>query len=154
MSPFLVAMAKIIKHTFEIPNLSVENGELVEGKPTTKTYTFTLLYRGVGLFEEVTGAPLINTLMAQVDTDKDELKSATNMMKREFIQSLAAVSYVKLDGDKFHNNRSTVEEFKKSPVYPLVDQDINFIAKLMSMALECISGDKQVKQSGEKRSKK
>lgn len=147
-------MAKIIKHTFEIPNLTVENGELVEGKPTSKTYTFTLLYRGVGLFEEITGSPLINTLMSQVDADKDEVKSASNMMKREFIQALAAVSYVKLDGDKFHNNRSTVEEFKKTPVYPLVDQDLNFITKLISMALDCISGEKQVKASGGKRPKK
>lgn len=139
-------MAKIIKHTFAIPNLTVENGELVEGKPTVKTYTFTLLYRGVGLFEEITGRPLMDTLMSAIDTDKDEVKNATNLMKRDFIQALAAVSYVKLDGNKFHNNRATVEEFKKSPVYPLVDQDIEFITKLMSMAVECIGGEEKGKQ--------
>ena len=140
-------MSKIIKHTFEIPNLTVEDGELVEGKPTTKTYTFTLLYRGVGLFEEITGVSLFNTLMSQIGTDTDEMKSASRLMNREFIQSLAAVSYVKLDGDKFHNNRATVEEFKKSPVYPLLDQDLTFIKKLISMAIECIGGDEGKKKT-------
>lgn len=139
-------MAKIIKHTFEIPNLTVENGELVEGKPTIKTYTFTLLYRGVGLFEEITGRPLMDTLMSAIDTDKDDVKNASNLMKRDFIQALAAVSYVKLDGNKFHNNRATVEEFKKSPVFPLVDQDIDFMSKLMTMAVECIGGEEKGKQ--------
>lgn len=132
-------MAKIIKHTFSIPNLSVENGELVEGEPRKETYTFTLLYRGVGLFEEITGESIFKVLMNMSASSNSEAEAVSNMMDKNFIQTLASVSYVKLDGDRFHNNRATVEEFKKTPVYPLLTQDIGFVTKLYGMAMECIS---------------
>ena len=50
-------MSKIIKHSFSIPNLAMKDGELVEDKPTIITCTFTLLFKGFGLFEEI-GAQL------------------------------------------------------------------------------------------------
>lgn len=133
-------MSKIIKHTFEIPNLYVENGELVEGKPTEKTYTFTLLFKGTGLYEEITGKTLFSDLMSKSQSGtKEEL--AANILDRDFIQTLASVSYVKIDGNKFHNNHVTIEEFKKSPAYSLVGQDLDFITKLMQMAIDCINAD-------------
>lgn len=133
-------MSKIIKHTFNIPNLAVKDGELVEGEPRKKTYTFTLLYRGVGLFEEITGKSLFKTIMENVvASGNDESQAAMNMMDKDLIQTLASVSYVKIDEDRFHNNRATVEEFKKTPVFPLLSQDVNFASKLYTMAVECLS---------------
>lgn len=143
-------MSKIIKHTFEIPNLYVENGELVEGKPTEKTYTFTLLFKGAGLYEEIVGRTLFSDLVGKTKGKEDDsIALAQSIFDREFIQNLASVSYVKIVGDKFHNNHVTVEEFKKSPVFQLIGQDIDFIMKLVEMAMECIGNDRVKKNSKE-----
>lgn len=132
-------MSKIIKHTFKLPNLIVKDGELVEDKETTATYTFTLLFKGIGLYEEISGKPLINSLMnAMGDGSGSEMETVEKMMDKKFIRDLACASYVKIVGDKFHNNRATVEEFKKSQVFPYIESDYEFIVKLITMATECI----------------
>lgn len=137
-------MSKIIKHTFVIPNLSVINGELTEGKETTATYQFTLLFKGIGLYEEISGKSLLNSLMSAVG------KSGGNVDIEKFtdsklIRDLACASYVKIDGDKFHNNRATAEEFKKTQVYNMVDKDYGFVMELLTMAMECVYGDQKAK---------
>ena len=149
-------MSKIIKHTFEIPNLVVKDGELVEQDSLKKTYTFTLLFKGIGLYEEITGEPLFKALLSSMDENGDKIKSAVNIIDKKFIKDLAAVSYVKIEGDKFHNNRATVEEFKKSQVYRLIEQDLQFTTELMSMAMECIYDEKKSKANSNEaiRSKK
>ncbi len=132
-------MSKIIKHTFKLPNLTVKDGELVEDKETTATYTFTLLFKGIGLYEEISGKPLINSLMnALGDGSGSEMEAVEKMMDKKFIRDLACASYVKIVGDKFHNNRATAEEFKKSQVFPYIENDYEFIVKLITMATECI----------------
>lgn len=149
-------MSKIIKHTFEIPNLTVENGELVEGKPTKLTYTFTLLFKGFGLFEELHGKSLFSAMLEMYNDSADDDANAKNFFKTPVIKDLACASYVKIEGNKFHNNRATVEEFKKSPVYQLVENDTEFITKLSQMASECLyDKQKQNSKQGEvKRPKK
>lgn len=137
MLPLLIVMSKIIKHTFEIPNLTVENGELVEGKPTKLTYTFTLLFKGFGLFEEIHGKSLFSAMLEMYGEDGD-VGNAKNLFKTPVIKDLACASYVKIEGNKFHNNRATVEEFKKSPAYQLVENDTEFITKMSQMAAECL----------------
>lgn len=141
MLPLLVNMAKIIKHTFEIPNLTLENGELVEGNPTTITYTFTLLFKGFSLFEEIHGKSLFASMLDMYKDSGDENETARTMFGSSVIKDLAAASYVKIDGDRFHNNRATVEEFRKSPVSQIVENDMSFVAKLTEMASECIYGN-------------
>ena len=132
-------MSQIIKHTFKLPNLTVKDGELVEDKETTATYTFTLLFKGIGLYEEISGKPLINSLMnALGDGTGSEMEAVEKMMDKKFIKDLACASYVKIVGDKFHNNRATAEEFRKSQVYPYIENDYEFIVKLITMATECI----------------
>ena len=138
-------MSKIIKHTFEIPNLSVVNGELVEGKPTKITYTFTLLFKGFGLFQELHGSPLMSALIETVDVNDEQIETAKNVFSSSTIKDLACASYVKIVGDKFHNNRATAEEFKKSQVYSLIDGDIDFITDLVGMAMECIDDEQKAK---------
>lgn len=138
----LIFEMKIIKHTFEIPNLKVENGELVENGTTKETYTFTLLHKGMGLYEELSGKPLMATLVNL----KDEGDALEQVISNKFIQDLACASYVKIDGDKFHNNRATVEEFKKTAVFPKVSEDIDFIKKLIQMAMECITEQEEKKR--------
>lgn len=133
-------MAKIIKHTFEIPNLTLENGELVEGNPTTITYTFTLLFKGFSLFEEIHGKSLFTAMLEMYKDSGDENETARTMFGSSVIKDLAAASYVKIDGDRFHNNRATVEEFRKSPVAQIVENDMSFVAKLTEMATECLYG--------------
>ena len=140
-------MSKIIKHTFEIPNLSVKDGELVEDKPTKVTYTFTLLFKGFGLFEEIHGETLFNAMLKNINSDNDDMENSKNLMSTSFIKDLAAASYVKIVGDKFHNNRATVEEFKKSQVYSLIESDYDFIIKLSQMATECIYDEQKSKKS-------
>lgn len=139
-------MSKIIKHTFKIPNLVVKDGELVEDKETTITYQFTLLFKGVGLFEEISGKSLLNSLMANAIDDGDNKGNAlAKMVDKKFIKDLACASYVKIVGDKFHNNRATAEEFRKSQVYPIIETDYEFIMKLLTMAMECLYDEQKGK---------
>ena len=150
-------MAKIIKHTFKIPNLTVKDGELVEGAETSVTYQFTLLFKGIGLYEEIAGKPLLNSLMATVKEGEDEAAVLDKVLDKKLIKDLASASYIKIVGDKFHNNRATVEEFRKSQVYPIVENDYEFVTKLLSMAMECVydqKNDKGKKTKGTARPKK
>lgn len=148
-------MSKIIKHTFEIPNLSVVDGELVEGKPTKVTYTFTLLFKGFGIFEDLHGSTLFSALLETIgDNEQDSVKK---LFGTSTIKDLACASYVKIEGNKFHNNRATAEEFRKSQVFPLIENDYDFIMKLSQMATECVYDEQKSKANNKKedsRSKK
>lgn len=127
-------MSKIIKHTFRIPKLTIENGELKEDGFNEETYTFTLLHKGFGIYEELTGKPLMATL---IELDGEE--AMEKMISKAFISNLACASYVKIENGKFHNNRATAEEFKKSIAFSKVTEDVSFIQKLINMAMECIN---------------
>lgn len=148
-------MSKIIKHTFEIPNLSVVDGELVEGKPTKVTYTFTLLFKGFGIFEDLHGSTLFSALLDTIgDSEQDSVKK---LFGTSTIKDLACASYVKIEGNKFHNNRATAEEFRKSQVFPLIENDYDFVMKLSQMATECVYDEQKSKANNRKednRSKK
>lgn len=143
-------MSKIIKHTFKIPHLVVKEGELVQDKETTITYQFTLLFKGIGLYEEIAGKPLLSSLMSSVAFDElenvDDFASFENLVDKKLIKDLACASYIKIDGDRFHNNHATVEEFRKSQVYPIVENDYEFVMKLISMAMECVYDDQNNKK--------
>lgn len=147
-------MSKIIKHTFVIPNLKVEHGELVEGKNIEKTYQFTLLFRGLGIYEEVTGRPLISDLLDTLSKAKNDTKNIGKFIDINILKTLACCSYVKIENDKFHNNRATYEEFKKSQVFPFIEKDFAFITKLVEMALDCVYNEAKSKNSEAYRSKK
>ena len=141
-------MSKIIKHTFVIPNLAVKDGDLVVEKETTVTCTFTLLFKGTGLYEEIAGKPLINSLMEVLGDDDNEVDKAKALSKftdKKFIKDLACASYVKIDGDKFHNNRATAEEFRKTQVYNVLEKDLDFVVDLLGMAMECVYGEQKSK---------
>ena len=125
---------KIFEYTFKLPNLSVKDGKLVENGTTEETYTFTLLHKGFGLYEDLTGKPLMAKLM-----ELDNMDNIDNLISKDFISNLACASYVKIEGDKFHNNRATAEEFRKSAVFSKTTEDVNFIKGLIQMALECIT---------------
>ena len=129
---------KILKYTFKIPQLVLEDGELVEQGNKEETYTFTLLHKGIGLYEEMAGEPLINTLLEVQDLKDTEI--AKIVMNSKFILNLASASYVKIEDGKFHNNRATCEEFKKLPVCNHIN-DPQFVANLLAMATECVVGD-------------
>ena len=138
-------MAKIIKHTFRIPSLIVKDGELIQDKEVTVTYQFTLLFKGIGLYEEIAGKSLLNTLMAVAGEDNTG-EALAQMVDKKLIKDLACASYIKIVGDKFHNNRSTAEEFRKSQVYPILENDYDFIMKLLTMAMECVYDDEKSKK--------
>ena len=129
---------KILKYTFKIPQLTIEDGELVEHGTKDETYCFTLLHKGIGLYEEMAGEPLISTLL-DVHSD-DETAMAKRVMDSKFLLNLAAASYVKIEDGRFHNNRATCEEFKKLPVVNHIS-DPSFVTQLLQMATECAVGD-------------
>lgn len=146
-------MSKIIKHTFKIPNLVVKNGELVEGSETTATYQFTLLFKGIGLYEELSGKPLLNSLMEAVGEGVTQSELISKFTDKKLIKDLAAASYIKIDGDKFHNNRATAEEFKKTQVYANIEKDYDFVVQLLTMAMECVYGEQKGKAKSKQASK-
>lgn len=131
---------KIFKHTFSFPKLTIKDGELIEEGTREETYTFTLLHKGIGLYEELTNEPLLASLM-NLKGEGDEISedSVKSLFAKDFISNLACASYVKIDGDKFHNNRATAEEFKKTIAYTKCADDINFVNKLLQMATDCIT---------------
>lgn len=131
-------MSKIIKYTFKTPNLKLIKGELVQDGFNEETYTFTLLHKGIGIYEEMAKEPLIQSLVSigNVD-DKTQIAKLVNS---DFITNLSSASYVKIEEGKWHNNRATAEEFKKLPVCNHLD-DLGFITKLLEMATECVVGD-------------
>ena len=141
-------MPKIIKHTFKIPNLTIEDGELKENGFTEETYTFTLLHKGFGIYEELTGKPLMATLM-----ELDGEEAMEKMISKAFISNLACASYVKIENGKFHNNRATAEEFKKSIAFSKVTEDVAFIQKLVNMAMECINDQNNAKKTNKSEKK-
>lgn len=130
--PFIFAM-KIFTYTFKVPQLTIEDGKLMEIEAKEETCTFTLLHRGFGLYEELTGKPLMAKLM-ELSEDSPE-----KMISREFISNLACASYVKIEGNKFHNNRATAEEFRKSAVFSRTTEDVQFVKGLIAMAMECLA---------------
>lgn len=127
--------------------MKVENGELVEDGYSEETYTFTLLHRGVGIYEELARKPLMSTLM-EFD-GKNSLDSMEHLLSKDFIPNLACASYVKIEGDKFHNNRATAEEFKKKAIYSKLTEDYDFVQALLEMAMDCIGDDRVQKKMKE-----
>lgn len=133
--PFIFEM-KIFEYTFKVPKLEVVNGKLVERASDEETCTFTLLHKGFGLYEDLTGKPLMAKLLELGEDDPLDV-----MISKDFISNLACASYVKIEDGKFHNNRATAEEFRKSPCYSKTTQDIKFMRGLIKMALDCIADD-------------
>lgn len=125
---------KIFEYTFKVPQLTIENGKLMEIDAKEETCTFTLLHKGFGLYEELTGKPLMAKLMELTEDEPFE-----KMISKEFISNLACASYVKIEGNKFHNNRATAEEFKKSAVFSRTTEDVQFVKGLVRMALDCVA---------------
>ena len=131
---------KIIKHTFTIPSLKVVNGEVKEVGSKTETCTFTLLSKGIGLYEELADEPLMASLLKfNKDSEQD---SVGQLLDKNFIKNLACASYVKIEGNAFHNNRKTCEEFKKKQFYEKINEDLDFIGELIEMASDCINDKK------------
>ena len=145
MLPLIFEM-KILKYTFNLPKLEVsEDGELTYSGTTKETYTFTLLHKGVGLFEELTDIPLMAYLTSMVKDNEEQ--AVQKLLDKAFIPNLACASYVKIENGKFHNNRSTAEEFKKTSAYQHITEDMTFTTKLVEMAIECILGEEKAKQN-------
>lgn len=143
LKPTLIFEMKILKYTFSLPKLQIdEKGELIENGITNETYTFTLLHKGIGIFEELAHKPLMSYLM---DINLDDSTSFEKLLSKDFIPNLACASYVKIEGDKFHNNRATAEEFKKTQAYPKVTEDLNFVKELLQMSVECVSANEKAK---------
>ena len=134
MPPLFVEM-KILKYTFRIPKLEVVDGELIENGFNEESYTFTLLHKGVGLFEDLSSKPLLAYLY---EIDLENKEAISKLLSKDFIPNLACASYVKIENNQFHNNRATAEDFKKLPVYQKVNEDINFAIELIQMAMDCM----------------
>lgn len=141
---------KILKYTFQLPKLEVIDDDLVQTGITEETCTFTLLFKGIGLYEELANKPLLSSLMS-MGSENGELdrNAMDNVLSKEFISNLACASYVKIENNKFHNNRATAEEFKKSNAYSQIFQNIDFINALMQMAIDCI----KTEETGKAKSK-
>lgn len=137
---------KIFEYTFKVPQLAVVDGKLVERESDEETCTFTLLHKGFGLYEDLTGKPLMAKLL-----ELDDNEPLETMISKDFISNLACASYIKIEDGKFHNNRATAEEFKKSPVFGKTTQDVNFIKGLIKMALDCVTDSNAPKTKGKEK---
>lgn len=150
-------MAKeIYKHTFYVDQVSVVDGELIIGDPIEYTYNFSLVMKGMDLFEKEYGKPLIASLtsivketnvktveeLENLDNNMDFLLNMTDsFIDGKFIRALACASYIKIENNQAINNEMTVEEFKESPVFPYITGDFDFLGKMLSMAISCIQDD-------------
>lgn len=144
--PPLIFEMKILKHTFKIPKLEVVDGELIENGFNEETYTFTLLHKGVGLFEDLADKPLLAYLY---EIDMEDKEAMSKLLSKDFIPNLACASYVKIENNQFHNNRATAEDFKKLPVYQKVNEDLEFAVDLIQMAMDCILEEEKNKKKND-----
>lgn len=147
---------KILKYTFTLPKLELINDELVETGVIEETHTFTLLFKGIGLYEEMANRPLLTSLMEVAQDGEVSTASVQQILTKDFISNLACASYVKIENGKFHNNRGTAEEFKKTSAYSEMFRDFDFITELITMAIDCIKekGKEEAKTVKNDRSKK
>ena len=158
-------MAKeIYKHTFYVDQVNLVDGELVIGDPVEYTYTFSLVMKGMDLFEKEYGQPLIKTLtdivrstnvktveeLEHLDDNMDFLLNMSgSILDGKFIKALACASYIKIENGQAINNEMTAEEFKNLPAYDYVTSDFEFLGKMLSMALSCIQDDSGKKKQNQ-----
>lgn len=135
---------KILKYTFEIPQLIVEDGELIEMGTTQETHTFTMRFKGIDLYEKLTGRPLLNDLTKTKDGDIDY----------SIIKDIAKASYIKIDGDSFHNNMVTADEFTKTQAFSKIGYDTEFMKQLIEMVSDCCLSEERNKSIKNQASKK
>ena len=83
----------------------------------------------------------------------NEQDSVGQLLDKNFIKNLACASYVKIEGNAFHNNRKTCEEFKKKQFYEKINEDLDFIGELIEMASDCIN-DKKIMNKAKNSKKK
>lgn len=138
-------MSKILKYTFRTPILKVVGDDLVEDGYKEEEYTFTLLHKGIGLYEEITGNSLLKDL-TKISMMGDNFNNDKDLLK-EFIPSLAMASYIKIENGNYHNNMVTAREFKCKPIYTTCNEDYAFVEKLMQMAIECVNNKVKTKES-------
>ena len=131
---------KILKYTFEIPQLIVENNELIEMGTIEETYTFTLLFKGVDLYEKLSGKALLTDLAKLSNSSEKDIAQNLDI---EMVKNLAKASYCKIDGDAFHQNMITAEEFGKTQAFSKVGTDTEFMVALLNMAVECCVSNKK-----------
>lgn len=143
---------KIIKYLFKVPQLAVQDGELVELEDKEEEYYFTLLHRGIGLYKEMTGENLIGAVISVYR--ENDIEMAKQVLDPVFVLNLAAASYTKIENGKFHNNRATCEEFKKLPVANHLISDTNFIVQLLTMAMDCVAGEIKQNPNAKKEAEK
>lgn len=118
-----------LKYKFEIPNVKIVDGDVVEDTPTEYECMFSLTVKSLELFEEETGRVLLNALFS------DEQYTT----KPEYIRALACCCYFKIDGNSFVQNESTKDEFKKMPFYKTLGNDSLFIVNLQNMVIKSIA---------------
>lgn len=136
---------KILKYTFEIPQLIVEDGELLEMGTKEETYIFTLLFKGIDLYEKLTGKPLL--------TDLTKMSQMGNVVDVELIKNLAKCSYCKIEGDSFHQNMVTADEFSKTQAFSRIGMDTDFMSAIVQMAVDCCISNTQKASDGAKAKK-
>lgn len=133
-------MKNIFKYSFEIPQFIVDDGELIETEPKIETYTFTLRFKGLDVYEKLTGRALLPDLASMSSFGNAE--DFTKNLDMAVIKNIAKASYCKIDGDAFHQNLATAEEFSKTQAYSRIGVDTDFMIALLEMAVDCCMNSK------------
>lgn len=131
---------KVLKYTFEIPQFDIDDGELILLEPKKEKHTFTLMFKGMNVYEKLTGRPLL--------TDMQKFENSS--LDINFIRDVACASFCKIDNDKFHQNLSTVEEFKQTEAFNRISSDLEFTNQLLDMVMDCCLNEKQKEEMKKK----
>lgn len=147
-----------MKYTFIKDGIAVVNGELIEQEGIEVEYNFSLKMNALKLFEMEYGKPLLKSLMnilKKVDINKlndlangkedngEAFTTSEVLMDVDFIRALSSASYVKIVDNVAYNNEVTMQEFKDSFAYDKVINDVNFVTRLLSMAMKAIFENKK-----------
>lgn len=130
---------KILKYTFDIPQYDIDDGDLIELEPKKETHTFTLLFKGMGVYEKLTDAPLIT----------DVQRMANKVLDINFVKNVACASWCKIENNQLHQNLSTAEDFKKTEAFNRIQSDMEFTNQLIDMVMDCCLSEQQKKQMKE-----
>lgn len=141
---------KIVKHNFEIQKgLEINGDEIVENSEIVEL-SFSLPLSALGLFEEEYGKPLVDLIVASLNSKDDN--STFNQV--DFTRALACCMYLKIDSGKVINDQTSKEEFKNMDIYKSVASDLVLRTKLVQCAIDCINDNMSKTQNASGKPKK
>lgn len=144
---------KIFKYDFSSEKVVLDKntGEPLVVRGKSRKLYFTMNHAAHKTFEELYDEPVLSVLTSENvggDNKKNYMKLMTN---HKFILSLAASSYLKVEGGKIINNALTADEFIEIDGIENISNDFDFVTGLIDMVFDSVPKNKSQKKAANKK---